>query len=289
MNDKNYIYCYLSFVANINTFIMSKRPQQCKFSTHYPCEVTVSAELENIDNNIITCKNEKNIFCLNTISHNFTVLYHNNKYYGIGGVSMVKNSMFKHGTFGKFKEGLYLLISDNAINWQEPKLIISRRSSLPNECCCFDSQPCFFYNDSDNLYYLYQRWNSSKGRRRLQLFKSDNIEDWTNTEAMEVKINIDINIYVAYIFKEKNSFYGIILYYVYKPESLKQQFLKKQIKCGLMKSENGIDFNFINNDLIDYDKYGWPVMNSLHSKDNKKYIYCCTQEGLVSEQKIVLK
>lgn len=282
----NYIYCYPSFLSNLDTFIMSKRPFKNKFITYYPHESTILVKLVKKNNK--TYKDEKTLFCLNTISHNFTILYHNKKYYGIGGVSMIHDNLFHYGAFGKYKEGLYLLISDNAINWQEPKLIISRRSSLPNECCCFDSQPCFFYNDSDNLYYLYQRWNSSKGRRRLQLFKSDNIEDWTNTEAMEVKINIDINIYVAYIFKEKNSFYGIILYYVYKPESLKQQFLKKQIKCGLMKSENGINFKFINADLIDYIKYGWPVMNSLHNTDTKKYIYCCNQEGLISKHEIHL-
>ena len=55
-----------------------------------------------------------------------------------------------------------------------------------------------------------------------------------------------------------------------------------------MKSENGINFTFINADLIDYIKYGWPVMNSLHNTDNKKYFYCCSQEGLISKHEINL-
>ena len=67
---------------------------------------------------------------------------------------MIHDNLLLNGAFGKYKEGLYLLISDNAINWQEPKLIISRHSSLPNECCCFDSQPCFFYNDSEVLSFI---------------------------------------------------------------------------------------------------------------------------------------
>ena len=286
MNNKRYIYCYTSYVSNIDSFIMSKRPFNHKTMTYYPNETTILLKIVKENNN--TYKDEKNILCLNTISHNFTVLHHNKKYYGIGGVSMVHNNMFQHGGFGRYKEGMYLLISDNAIEWQKPKLIIPRHLSLPNECCCFDSQPCFFYNESDNLYYLYHRWNSSKGIRKLQLFKSDNIEDWTNTKAIEVKIHDKINIYMGYIFKEKDIFYGIICYYYYNSSVLKHSTLYNNISCGLISSNDGINFSIINDNLLDFNQYGWPMLNSLHKKQDKFYIYFCTESGLITEYKLLI-
>ena len=69
---------------------------------------------------------------------------------------------------------------------------------------------------------------------------------------------------------------------------LDQPTLKKNIKCGLLKSKNGTNFILVNNNVIDYIKYGWPVMNSLHNRDAKKYIYCFTQSGVLSEQEINL-
>ena len=284
MNDQNtYVYCYSSFIPQKNTVIVSKRPFANKFITYYPHEETILLKFKT-DSDKIHIDTEQTILKYNTISHNFTVLGHNNKYYGVGGVSMVNNRMFIHGKFGSYREGLYLLMSDDCVVWSPPKLIVPRQLSLKNECCCFDGQPCFFYNENDKQYYLYQRWNSSKGRRKLQLFKSDNIENWSKSAPTAVEINVNINIYVGYIFKEKDMFYGIILYYFYDNAILQAAILKKHIKCGLIKSKNGIEFTLVNSNIIDYIKYGWPVMNSLHSKDDKKYIYCCKQNGVLSEQ-----
>ena len=41
----NYIYCYPSFLSNLDTFIMSKRPFKNKFITYYPHESTILVKL----------------------------------------------------------------------------------------------------------------------------------------------------------------------------------------------------------------------------------------------------
>lgn len=45
-SDNKYIYCYISFIPNINTFIMSKRDITAKYLTDYPNEMTISVKLK---------------------------------------------------------------------------------------------------------------------------------------------------------------------------------------------------------------------------------------------------
>ena len=79
---------------------------------------------------------------------------------------------------GKYRDGLYLLKSTNCENWTLPIKIIDRDWGLRNECCAFDSQPSVLFDNSSNLYYLYCRWNPLVGIRKLQVFTTDNIDNW---------------------------------------------------------------------------------------------------------------
>ena len=60
--------------------------------------------------------------------------------------------------------------------WSTPVKIIDRDWGFKNECCSFDSQPSLIYNEIQEIYYLYCRYNPVRQKRRLQVFISNDIE-----------------------------------------------------------------------------------------------------------------
>ena len=58
------------------------------------------------------------------------------------------------------ERGTYLLESNDCINWTQPKLIIPTELSFDNYKSVFDSQPCLFYNKSENYIWVNRKYQS---------------------------------------------------------------------------------------------------------------------------------
>ena len=205
-NRKDLVFYYGNIIPSLNKLICSARhAYTIQTGTRYDLETTI---ISDISNNVLE-NYYKNIISYNTISHNFSICKINNVYIGVGGVSqpsyLIGDNLAPHCHYGKYCKGLYLIQSKDCETWTTPIKIIDRDWGFKNECCCFDSQPSLLFDNSSNLYYLYCRWNPSKGKRKLQVFVSDNINQWKNN-YMEVKINKNINVYTGYMFIHNNVF-----------------------------------------------------------------------------------
>lgn len=204
--------------------------------------------VENIQDKLLTSPHI--VFNYNTVSHNFSIFEDKECFIGVGGSatpSYIYSPARLLTNMGKYDEGLYLLKSTdtNLMNWTIPKLIIDRDWGFKNECCAFDSQPSMLYNDNDNNYYLYCRWNPLEGKRKLQVFITDNVDVWTNNYR-EVKLDIDIDIYTGHLFKHNNKIVGIIRYYHNENNIavIDPNHMYNNAKIGLITSADGINFIF---------------------------------------------
>lgn len=271
-NREDLLFCYGNIVPSINKLIYSARhPFVIQTGTRYDLETTITSDLKD---NVL--KNYKNIFYYNSISHNFSILKINNSYIGIGGVSqpsyLVGNKLAPHCKWGKYWEGLYLLKSKDCENWTNPVKIIDRDWGLKNECCCFDSQPSLLFDTCSNIYYLYCRWNPYKQVRKLQVFTTNNLDEWKN-KSIEVTVDKNINIYNANIFKYKDKFIAIVRYY-YNAKNYNPNVKPTNYSIGLLISNNGINFTFLKEKLINnYNMNIHGYLTQGHIIKNNKIIY----------------
>lgn len=283
-NNNNLIYCYGNILPDLNKIICSTRHINSKDSTQFNMETT------NIYNLIkdISKENYKNLFSYNSISHNFSIFKDRNTYIGIGGVSMPGYLMGgRQATFaniGIYKEGLYLLKSEDCELWTKPIKIIDRDWGLKNNCCCFDSQPSLLFDASSNLFYLYCRYNPKTQIRKLQVFITSNIDKWENN-AIEVLVNKEISIYTANVFKYQNKFIAIARYYTNI-----QMFNYNNQRIGILLSTDGINYKFVNETLInDYNVFIHGEIVQGHSIEfNKIIIHLLTINGIINKYEINL-
>ena len=276
-NIKNNISCYGSYISENHCLIYSFRNADSLRSTNYTQEQT---NLYDIKKNTY-----ENIFRFNTISHNFSVQKIDNIYIGIGGVSQLPNQAI-HSCFQKsnYMFGLYLMISKELKKWLNPQLIINRNWGLKNEYCIFDSQPCLLYDEVQKLYLLYVRWNPAKQVRKIQVFSTSDINNWTNN-AKAVIIDKDINIYTQYIFKHKDKFIGVLRYY--KPGN-HDKFKKGNHDICIIESNDGISFHIKNEQIIkDYEFFTHGDITQGHKLVNgNPVIFLLTQNGNIMEYEI---
>lgn len=273
-NINDLLCCYVNLLEN-NNFLFSIRRKQDKYSTNYLYEKTA---LFNSKKELVILHD-----ILPTMCHNISVTKYNNTYYAIGGCSFIKNEKINYLLLKKFKycDGLYITKSTNMVDWESPKLIIDREWGLKNECCSFDSQPCIFFYK--NKHYLYIRHNPRRGIRKIQVFISNNIDKWNNN-AQLVNTGDNINIYNAYVFIVNDIFYAISRYYTGDNYNNKDTYTTN---C-LMKSNDGINFDIINKNFVDFNNYGYVVNNSIHEKDGFLHVYFSTREGIITEHKLFI-
>ena len=286
-NRKDLVFYYGNIIPSLNKLICSARhAYTIQTGTRYDLETTI---ISDISNNVLE-NYYKNIISYNTISHNFSICKINNVYIGVGGVSqpsyLIGDNLAPHCHYGKYCKGLYLIQSKDCETWTTPIKIIDRDWGFKNECCCFDSQPSLLFDNSSNLYYLYCRWNPSKGKRKLQVFVSDNINQWKNN-YMEVKINKNINVYTGYMFIHNNKVFGIIRYYNNNIDGANNKIIYDNNKIGLISSNDGINFTFEKDIIDNYNFYIHGDVTQGHKiLDNKLVIYLLCQNGKLNEYNI---
>jgi len=288
-NKKDLVFCYGNIIPSINKLICSARHAYViQTGTRYDLETTI---ISDISDNILE-NYYKNIFTYNSISHNFSICKINNFYIGVGGVSqpsyLVGNNLAPHCHWGNYWKGLYLMKSKDCEIWSTPVKIIDRDWGFKNNCCSFDSQPSLVYNEIRDIYYLYCRYNPACQKRRLQVFISNDIDNWQNNYT-EVKLNKDINVYTTYMFTHNNKVLGIIRYYNNDFNVTNVQMLKDNAKIGLISSNDGINFTF-EKDIIDnynYQIHG-DVTQGHEIIDNKLVIYLLCQNGNLNEYNIFI-
>ena len=313
---------YVCYVPDLSSFIYSKRVNDkekypladVKLVTNFYLESTTMIKIKEIGYNIKTY-DEKELFKLPSISHNFSVFKHENKYYGIGAqsdlwykylINIEKIREFKkfsqEGGLGlsgaKFNKGLYLMSSEDCIHWSKPKLIhdynkaiqypITRKDMKKFDkrkiAALYDSQACIFYNSNNNFFYMYHRYNPQMGERKLGLLKSKTINDWSKSEWTVVKTEGDLNFYTGYIFMKNNKFYGIVNYY--KPNMINTKVKYSSFNIGLIESLDGINFKLKKTYI---EKCEWlPVMNSVHEINDKTFVYLWNQKGEIYNLQILL-
>jgi hypothetical protein len=172
--------------------------------------------------------------------------------------------------------------SENLTDWIDAKLIIHKDWGFSNDCCSFDSQPSFLYHDNNKLFYLYVRHNPMAGVRKLQLFISNDIYNWSNN-SIQVNIEQNLSIYSAYIFLHKDKFYAIGRYY---ENEIKYINTTETNNC-LLVSDDGINFNILIKNFVSFKDYGFIVNNSFHKKNDELYVYFATEEGgILTKHKI---
>ena len=283
INHKDLIFCYGNIISSLNKVICSARLLRNQLITRYDNEVTI---ISNVSQNILEI-NYSILFKHNTISHNFSITKINSVYIGIGGTSLpgyLNNGCLPVGSgFGNYNEGLYLMKSNNCDLWTYPIKIIDRDWGLKNECCCFDSQSSLVFDTSSNIYYLYCRWNPDKQVRKLQVFTTNNIDNWSNN-SIEIIVDININIYTANVFKYKDKFVAVVRYYIDR-----EKWQKEYSKVGILQSNNGTNFCFIKDIQENYAYYTHGDITQGYIIENEKlYIYLLCQSGKLNKYEITI-
>ena len=309
---------YVCYIPDLSSFIYSKRindkekyPLADVYKvTNFYFEFTKMVKIKEHKYNIKTY-DEKELFKLPSISHNFSVFKHENKYYGIGGqtdlwykylVDIVDEKELKKwgkGLFGcKFNKGLYLMSSEDCIHWGKQELINDYKKAIQypitrNDMAKFDkrkistlydSQACIFYNSNNNFFYMYHRYNPKMGERKLCLLKSKTINDWSKSEWTVVKTEEDLNFYTGYIFMKNNKFYGIVNYY--ESNMINTNIKYSSFNIGLIESLDGINFKLKKTYI---EKHDWfPVMNSVREINGKTFVYLWNQNGEIYNLQILL-
>jgi hypothetical protein len=281
--NNNFLSLYINYLEDCNKFLFSIRRLEDKLTNYLQEKIGLIDIIYDEKKNIINYNNTQIINnILPTMCHNISVCKINNIYYGIGGVSFPSS----HGipsliSSCKNNLGLYLTSSINLVDWSTSKLIIDRDWGYYNNVCSFDSHPSFFYNDINKFFYLYVRCNPSAGVRKIQLFRTKDIYNWSNN-AIPVKIEQNLNIYTAYIFIYNNKFYAIAIHYengnIYSNTSV--------INNCLLVSNDGINFNILIKDYVSFKDFGFIVNNSLHVKNEELYIYFATEKGVITEHRL---
>ena len=287
LTDRNNLFfAYGNVINSLNIIVISGRHIYSITSTRYDMETTILIDIKNHKIVDLFACNRMNLFTYNSISHNFSILEINEKYIGIGGVSMPgyctfpKGSPANYANIGKYKDGLYLMKSDNCKIWTEPTKIIDRDWGLYNECCAYDSQSSLVFDIITNTYYLYCRWNPIQNHRRLQVFITNNLDIWYNN-AIEVTVDIDIYIYYAYVFKYQDNFVGIVRYYT----NIKTFNNYDTHKYGILLSSNGINFTMVNPSIL--DSAYWLLQGHI-IENNQIIIYYLNNNGIMKEYKFTI-
>lgn len=139
-------------------------------SSPYECFCLLTSKdglnFEKINVNLVNYKNSKdnNILRHDSFCHNFFPFYDNIKgnYLGLSGTNNYNN-------------GLFLFESNDGVNWNNEKKIISESNILPGwtHINHFDSHNSMVYNHDEEKYYLFIRNNTSEKRWVQYFFTKD--------------------------------------------------------------------------------------------------------------------
>ena len=201
---------YSNYKPELDKIIYSYRevlPKNHKWPTDYSKEMTYICDIK--DDKLI---NNKSLFKINNISHNYSITKIDNNYIGIGGVygiSTKHNCKNQNGIFYILKNNindLILPLSKNKFN-----ILINKNLTFKqNFIKCFDSNISII--KFNNNYLLYVRHNEGSGKRNTQIFISKYI-DKNYTKFNIVKFDKKLYTYCQFLFVENNIIIGIYRVY----------------------------------------------------------------------------
>jgi len=226
-----------------------------------------------IDSTFIQVGDKINLLFENScLSHNFSPFKFKEKYYAIGGQDNWKvDNKWRGIDYETFKDmyelhfskeyirgkefytdikykfdttktlthnkGLYLLSSDNGIDWKfvidDPIITVNSDgfcSSLSWKSTDFDDKPQLIkYKDN---WMLYVRANIDKDRRHIQFTKSKDLLNWSKFQMLNIQFDIEIdNYYHPILFEHKRKLIGFFHYYSNEKSCIK-----------IKKSEDGLNW-----------------------------------------------
>ena len=175
------------------------------------------------------------------------------------------------------KNGMYLLSSDDGINWQEVGDYPVMHAYVSSDSCllgemAFDTSPCLIkYNEQ---FFYYGRLNSSLDERKIYVRKSDDLINWTLPEKINViDENNNLfkkNYYNAAVFVYNNELYMFTPYF----EACGTEERTGQNGCTLlMKSSDGVSWKSIKSFLPHDGKYKHRVNDVIIRKDDMLVLY----------------
>ena len=176
------------------------------------------------------------------------------------------------------KNGMYLLDSEDGINWREAHKTPVLHAFVSSDSCvlgevCFDVSP-YLIKNNDQFYY-YGRLNSSLDERRIYVRTSKNLIDWTDPERIKVinenNNNLKKNYYLPVVFKKEQSLY----FYMILPYFECCGTEKRECQSGqtlLLRSQDGFSWEIINSCLSHEGKYKHRI-NDVLVKDKQVYAF----------------
>mgnify|MGYP003641834033 CR=1 FL=1 len=186
------------------------------------------------------------------------------------------------------RNGMYLLSSDDGINWKEEHDKPVLHSLISSESCqfgevAFDTSP-YLIKHNDEFYY-YGRLNSSLDERRIYLRKSKDLIEWTLPERLNIinENNNDMskNYYNPVVFKYNKQLYMLTPYFeaigtgkstrIYFDISSLRAYVE-EAKTLLLKSQDGLSWEIIDSCLPHEEKYKRRV-NDICIQDDKVLIF----------------
>ena len=221
--------------------------------------------------------NRNNIVKKGDYCHNFFPNYINNKYIGLSGIELQN-------------KGLYLFESEDGIQWNNKKKIISEDSILKyiKHKNHFDSHNSINFNKLDNFYYIHVRHNNFNDKRMTQLIKTKDFKTFLPSKLVNINYKYNYDIYNFNVSKidDYNSFIAFPNYAInerIKDIDDKMINIKKKYVKNLLVSNDGIHFNdfILNINFKNINKKSEisPVNGFVKSKDKKK-IYFYIQNNL---------
>ena len=251
--NKNNI-SYSNYLPTINSIVYSNRDPK-----DVTCFANESTHIFNISKN-----QNKMLFKLNNISHNLAIFNFDNNFIGFGGVYSTSHK-------SKNNFGIYFLKFDTNLNILEQKPVINKKiSRKTGYSTTFDSNiSCLKYQDK---YYLYTRFNEGVGKRRTQIFISDQID---NNYSYFNTVNFDqpnIYSYTQNIFIENGIFIGYFRFYTIKKTN-KHDIYSQHIGILIAYSFDGVNFIVDNKTIFDdYNQFDL-IVNNVEQKTDTNFIF----------------
>jgi len=175
------------------------------------------------------------------------------------------------------RNGMYLLKSNNGIDWEEINNIPVLHSYISsNSCklgeCCFDTHPCLIKWKKE--YIFFGRLNSSLDERRVYIRKSKDLINWSLPEKINIinenNNNLKKNYYNFVVFEKDGYLYAFTPYF--------EACGTEARKCGngktlLLKSKNALNWEIIDSYFPHSGKYKDRVNSVLIENDNIKVFF----------------
>lgn len=175
------------------------------------------------------------------------------------------------------RNGMYLLKSNNGIDWEEKNNIPVLHSYISSDSCklgecCFDTHPCLI--KWKNEYIFFGRLNSSLDERRIYTRKSKDLINWSLPEKITIsnenKNNLKKNYYNFVVFEKDGYLYAFTPYFEACGTEARNCCNGKTL---LLKSKDALNWEIIDSYFPHLGKYKDRVNSVLIENDNIKVFF----------------